>query len=1010
MSSYDENTYLTFSQRERLFRQDGSSEEKKIEGEVNFVQDIYHKLYICLETYRHYLSGQQIMDPSLCEAEINDRYALVVVDEAQDFSPLQLNQLADLAAQKQIVYCLDSHQSLNDHFSKLSCLKRITASEPIDLPYTFRCSKKVADLANTILALKHQSTGGIIEKKGISTITLKKDVDEGYVHFIQELTEDQKKQLPYMAQAAIICHANDKKKLEEDFPGVTILTPSESKGLEYEFVILYDLFNHLIDKTLNTLAKHFNPYLAIKNRAKAGEAHHEYAPVFNQLYTAVTRARKGVYLLYNPQDHKFKDFVKVLLSSQDKEKIISSHFEDPRKSTPEEIKSRIDEQILAGNMETAWHLYKYHQKGDRHTFEEYYEKMRSSINIDKVFSDEQVSEKDLTSPEPLIDLGPQKIFRTSLSPKQISFLEELYKKLSLKNLENLFKYKSSKDQYEGETVACMLFHHRLNNKECLFVHLMEKGHVDLIKKVALKNPELFSKLISMGCAIAEENDDLVLKLAIGGLYKRRLISDLHKPSFVKVKHLGNQIKANISQLANQLWERKDLSQQSRTVDLLDSLEILDEHTIIAQYETKSKELGISLLHLILLNSFQRDLVPAHKKLLEDRVFIKEAIIKNIGAKITQEGPLKGFNLLFCLLVSDEGLLYFIKHFESLKNTIDDKNLLARFILGDNLYNQASPFYMLCSTKIGRSFLNKEADYFIEQVEKNPNIIYERALGEGSHKGSSSFYWLCRSSDGLQFIQKILPICKKVIKSGISILSDPISGEGDIKGTYPLYMMFGSEIGLNFIIQNWDFFGSEIKDNPDIILKRISDDGRYKGTSPLCSLFDNPIGITLLKKGWPIFEKILEENEHLLYEPIAMQGPNKSFLLFSHLITFREGLELLTAKWTFFKKIIHKKQDLLFHPLKIEGPWKELSLLDLLCSCEAGKDIVLKDWLFFQEFIEKNPAFCSKMENSCYKKTHFYNWLKKTETGKQLFYENLVFFKSFFPKKMVEDLEKNSGEL
>jgi ankyrin repeat protein len=127
-------------------------------------------LYKAYNSYLEYLKDNHLMHPSFTPLRRATPYFRVIVDEAQDFSQLQLDALLALAQDNAIVYCMDSHQMLFDSISSRALLlqrlfdKFGKPASHTTLETSYRCPASVARAVNVIIRLKHITLGGTIDK------------------------------------------------------------------------------------------------------------------------------------------------------------------------------------------------------------------------------------------------------------------------------------------------------------------------------------------------------------------------------------------------------------------------------------------------------------------------------------------------------------------------------------------------------------------------------------------------------------------------------------------------------------------------------------------------------------------------------------------------------------------------------------------------------------------------------------------------------------------------------
>ncbi|WP_160160716.1 AAA family ATPase [Legionella taurinensis] len=248
----------------------------------------------------------------------SDRFDLVVVDEAQDLSGLELKNLRRAARNSQIAYCMDSNQSLKDTLSQRQFLLSSGVSH-VELPVTYRCPGHVVDLANAILDIKQRLTGGLADKLEYARIipSEQQKANPGLVQWVEpnELAKNHRlNQLAQTTQFAVVTLPQWKEKAKELFNTPLVFTPEEIKGLEYPHIAAYRLFDH---DTCNDASKKIN-HTAVKSqqhRAKAEQGDASFAPHFNQLFTAFTRATQSLAIVEDSSVHQRKNLLTPLKQS-----------------------------------------------------------------------------------------------------------------------------------------------------------------------------------------------------------------------------------------------------------------------------------------------------------------------------------------------------------------------------------------------------------------------------------------------------------------------------------------------------------------------------------------------------------------------------------------------------------------------------------------------------------------------------------------------------------------------
>lgn len=250
-------------------------------------------IHALFERYQRHLAELFSIDLGLAPAHLANVH--MIVDEAQDFSFAQLENILKFSGQR-CALLLGDHQVLFDGISRYPFIKQfyyehfnIKDIQTIQLPTTFRCSEHVTVLANELVQLKYQVTNGALDKIELSQM-FSNLRETGMVEWFEgDLSQlEVLKTIRFENPCALI---NFSEESEESFTHLQVFNSYNIKGLEYETVILWKPFQNtqalakIISET-NSSSQHSG------HRAKAGQMSLEYLHYFNTLITAVTRSKK----------------------------------------------------------------------------------------------------------------------------------------------------------------------------------------------------------------------------------------------------------------------------------------------------------------------------------------------------------------------------------------------------------------------------------------------------------------------------------------------------------------------------------------------------------------------------------------------------------------------------------------------------------------------------------------------------------------------------------------------
>ena len=281
-------------------------------------------LFNAFTAYQAHLKNQKSVHAPFYPLAARDKFKRIVVDEAQDFSHRQLEILANLAKDKQICFCEDNRQSLQDNKSKITFLKNLIHSWDMDanivpLNASYRCPENIIKITNALSGLKAVATG-----HGQEDITCPENqANKGHVSWFAELSDKEIAKLQHEASSpdfAIITLKEHKEGAKKLFKTDLVFTVDEIKGLEYKKVMTWRLFDDPLFKEADAYIGQQSVDIIKKsgNRAKKDQGNEQFGPLFSSVYTAFTRAIDTLYI-YQPKSHKLENITTKLIDAIDKE-------------------------------------------------------------------------------------------------------------------------------------------------------------------------------------------------------------------------------------------------------------------------------------------------------------------------------------------------------------------------------------------------------------------------------------------------------------------------------------------------------------------------------------------------------------------------------------------------------------------------------------------------------------------------------------------------------------------
>ena len=287
-----------------------------------------NQVYELFEKYLEFLKENNYYDTNLisydyltyCQA----KYDFMIVDEVQDFTPVQLSLiLKTLKFQQQFILCGDSNQIVHPNFFSWAKIKSLFYNQSTDYPSeiiriinkNYRNAPNVTAIANKILKTKNVRFGSI--DKESHYLVDSQSTTKGEVYCLlendairQEINNKTHKSTNF---AVIVLRDDLKEKASRYFQTPLIFSIYEAKGLEYDNVILYNFISS-DEKRFRDIAQGVNHddlegelvYGRVKD--KTDRSLEIYKFFINALYVAITRAIKNVYFIENIEQHPLLEF------------------------------------------------------------------------------------------------------------------------------------------------------------------------------------------------------------------------------------------------------------------------------------------------------------------------------------------------------------------------------------------------------------------------------------------------------------------------------------------------------------------------------------------------------------------------------------------------------------------------------------------------------------------------------------------------------------------------------
>ncbi|MBA4696607.1 MAG: ankyrin repeat domain-containing protein [Legionella sp.] len=290
------------------------------------------------------------VDFSLCEPNIPEEsfsnQVFLGVDECQDIPLVGLKAIMKHKKLREISQLFgDDHQTTNNN-AAISCVPilktnyyALTGKELAvkTLVESYRNPKVVIDFAQTFLTLKLSMDQGKTSKEQYTTYKSSQKSRPGQLMFKETVSLEN---LPFDT-AVIVSDESTKAALLADYPKLFVITAHEAKGLEFEHIILYQLFE---DKRLNGVEKHlksllsgpekhrksfdqsdsnlFNALLEPKNFNRTKDKgvsiqNNEAAQCLNEIFVSISRSKRTVTYLasVDPANPRMNQLAKERIES-----------------------------------------------------------------------------------------------------------------------------------------------------------------------------------------------------------------------------------------------------------------------------------------------------------------------------------------------------------------------------------------------------------------------------------------------------------------------------------------------------------------------------------------------------------------------------------------------------------------------------------------------------------------------------------------------------------------------
>ena len=577
------------------------------------------KVYDVFEKYLDFVNENGLYDLNIVSYQYLSfcppMYDFVVVDEMQDFTNIQLFLiLKSLKEKGSFILCGDSNQIVHPNFFSWTNVKTMFYKQEMVerdikiLSANYRNSVEITAIANRLLKIKNvrfgsidkestyliQSTGGVT-----GGVTLLND-DEKVRRMLNEKTSRSTK------FAVLVMRHEDKTNARKMFKTPLLFSIHESKGLEYENVIILNFvsdyareFNEII-QAVSEQDIDADKIVFSRFRDKSDKSLDTYKFYINSLYVAITRGIRNIYLVEANQNHKILQMLQ-LVENKSEVKIAGNV------STAEEWKKEADKLEKQGKTEHAEEIRKVFFSQHAPDWEPL-----TNANLDEL-------KKEAFDPEHFNKKAKDRLFAYSLIYNERKFIDELV----------TLKYRRA-ESYESE-LGSVFRKYYAEYKNGDIKHITQ-----LIGKYGLNYRDQFN-LTPLLAAIQSGSDKAIRFLLEQGaditLMDNRGKNALRTAMVLKTQKTGN------SQVVDMIFgaftsdsirlkiEDKLVIIPSRKFEyLLINLFLTVQHQLVKKYKYAFHEPGLTAIKIEKdIKSYPEEMVPEFRK---KRSYISAMLAKN----------------------------------------------------------------------------------------------------------------------------------------------------------------------------------------------------------------------------------------------------------------------------------------------------------------------------------------------------------------------------------------------
>lgn len=276
-----------------------------------------------------------------------NKYSLVIADEVQDFTQVNLWLLKNLSIK---MFCVgDALQMVNPSYFSFAYLKNLMYNEDVtdvvELESNYRNNKKIVEILDELSKINITEFGThsfVLSSKSVDENSSANTIYTFGSEFLNKLSKEK-----FEDFTLLVADEKDKQKLRQTFKKQEILTIAEIKGLERETVVLVNILSSNISK--------WQRLENLKINHKQADENSVYRYYFNLFYVGLSRAKHNLFVVEENKISAFNSFFKDNFEILNADDAMDKFGEVVSKLEidEDEIYERIDEFIKLGQFENA---------------------------------------------------------------------------------------------------------------------------------------------------------------------------------------------------------------------------------------------------------------------------------------------------------------------------------------------------------------------------------------------------------------------------------------------------------------------------------------------------------------------------------------------------------------------------------------------------------------------------------------------------------------------------------